>query len=36
MKQNTAKPTVKLNNQNNINGNVYHVTVNNYVTLKEE
>ncbi|CAD8107636.1 unnamed protein product [Paramecium sonneborni] len=36
MKQNTSKPLVRLNNQNNINGNVYHVTVNNYVTLKEE
>ncbi|CAD8188680.1 unnamed protein product [Paramecium octaurelia] len=36
MKQNATKPAVRLNNQNNINGNVYHVTVNNYVTLKEE
>ncbi|CAD8118164.1 unnamed protein product [Paramecium sonneborni] len=31
-----TKQAVKLNSQNNISGNIYHVTVNNYVTLKEE
>ncbi|CAD8184443.1 unnamed protein product [Paramecium octaurelia] len=36
MKQTNPKHAVKLNSQNNIDGNIYHVTVNNYVTLKEE
>ncbi|CAD8207566.1 unnamed protein product [Paramecium octaurelia] len=36
IKQTNPKNAVKLNSQNNISGNIYHVTVNNYVTLKEE
>ncbi|CAD8207411.1 unnamed protein product [Paramecium pentaurelia] len=36
IKSSNTKNAVKLNSQNNISGNIYHVTVNNYVTLKEE